>query len=103
MTDVYSPEVLKGNQWHHAAVSFKEGDILKMYIEGKLESENKSTATKELFVNDASLRIGQDFNGDATQFFVGVIDEADIFNRALTQVEPKWTWKITLERRLPSP
>ena len=102
MTDVYSPEVLKGNQWHHAAVSFKEGDILKMYIEGKLESENKSTATKELFDNDASLRIGQDFNGDATQFFAGVIDEADIFNRALTQVEPKWTWKITLERRLPS-
>ena len=49
MTDVHSPEVLKGNQWHHAAVSFKEGDILKMYIEGKLESENKSTATKEPF------------------------------------------------------
>ena len=49
MADVHSPEVLKGNQWHQAAVSFKEGDILKMYIEGKLESENKSTATKEPF------------------------------------------------------
>ena len=40
-----------------------------MYIDGKLEAENKSTATKELFDNDTSLRIGQDFNEDATRFF----------------------------------
>ena len=39
-----------------------------MYIDGKLEAENKSTATKELFDNDTPLRIGQDFNEDATRF-----------------------------------
>ena len=60
-----------------------------MYIDGKLEAENKSTATKELFDNDTSLRIGQDFNEDTTRFFIGVIDEMAIFNRALTQAEIK--------------
>ena len=60
-----------------------------MYVDGKLEAENKSTATKELFDNNAPLRIGPDFNEDATRFFVEVIDEAAIFNRDLTQVEIK--------------
>ena len=60
-----------------------------MYIDGKLEAENKSTATKELFDNDTPLRIGQDFNEDATRFFIGVIDEVGIFNRAVTQAEIK--------------
>ena len=89
VTDVHSPAVLKGDQWHHAAISFKGGDFLRMYIDGQLEAENKATATKELFDNNTPLRIGQDFNEDATRFFIGVIDEVAIFNRALTQAEIK--------------
>jgi len=89
VTDVHSPAVLKGDQWHHAAISFKGGDFLRMYIDGKLEAENKATATKELFDNNTPLRIGQDFNEDATRFFIGVIDEVAIFNRAVTQAEIK--------------
>ena len=89
MTDVHSPSVLKGDQWQHAAISFKGGDFLRMYIDGKLEAENKATATKELFDNNTPLRIGQDFNEDAKRFFIGVIDEVAIFNRALSQVEIK--------------
>ena len=60
-----------------------------MYVDGKLVAESKATLTKTLFDNKSALRIGQDFNEDATRFFIGVIDEVAIFNRAVTQAEIK--------------
>ena len=89
VTDVHSDAVLKGGQWHHAAISFKAGDFLRMYVDGKLANESKAAATKTLFDNETTLKIGQDFNEDATRFFNGIIDEVAIFNRALTQAEIK--------------
>ena len=89
VTDVHSEAVLKDGQWHHAAISFKAGDFLRMYVDGKLANESKAAATKTLFDNETPLKIGQDFNEDATRFFNGIIDEVAIFNRALTQAEIK--------------
>ena len=89
VTDVHSEAVLKDGQWHHAAISFKGGDFLRMYVDGKLANDSKATATKTLFDNETTLKIGQDFNEDATRFFNGIIDEVAIFNRALTQAEIK--------------
>ena len=89
VTDVHSDAVLKGGQWHHAAISFKAGDFLRMYVDGKLANESKAAATKTLFDNETTLKIGQDFNEDAKRFFNGIIDEVAIFNRALTQAEIK--------------
>ena len=60
-----------------------------MYVDGKLANESKAAATKTLFDNETPLKIGQDFNEDATRFFNGIIDEIAIFNRALTQAEIK--------------
>jgi hypothetical protein len=86
-TDVHSDAVLKDGQWHHAAISFKGGDFLRMYIDGELANESKAAATKTLFDNNTPLSIGTDFNDDATRFFDGSIDEVAIFNRALTEAE----------------
>ena len=58
-----------------------------MYVDGKLANESKAAATKTLFDNETTLKIGQDFNEDATRFFNGVIDQVASFNRALTQAE----------------
>ena len=82
VTDVHSEAILKDGQWHHAAISFKGGDFLRMYVDGKLANDSKATATKTLFDNETTLKIGQDFNEDAKRFFNGVIDEVAIFNRA---------------------
>ncbi len=89
VTDVHSEAVLKDSQWHHAAISFKGGDFLRMYVDGKLANDSKATATKTLFDNETTLKIGQDFNEDAKRFFIGVIDEVAIFNRALNEAEIK--------------
>ena len=89
VTDVHSEVVLKDGQWHHAAISFKGGDFLRMYVDGKLANDSKATATKTLFDNETTLKIGQDFNEDAKRFFNGVIDEVAIFNRTLNEAEIK--------------
>ena len=60
-----------------------------MYVDGKLVAENKDVATKTLFDNETTLKIGQDFNDDPKRFFNGIIDEAAMFNRALTRAEIK--------------
>ena len=60
-----------------------------MYVDGKLANDSKATATKTLFDNETTLKIGQDFNEDAKRFFNGVIDEVAIFNRALNEAEIK--------------
>jgi len=86
-TDVHSDAVLKDGQWHHAAISFKGGEFLRMYIDGNLTNESKATATKTLFDNNTPLRIGTDFNDEDTRFFNGSIDEVAIFDRALTEAE----------------
>ncbi|MCS5611856.1 MAG: LamG domain-containing protein [Candidatus Poribacteria bacterium] len=93
VTDVHSEAVLKDGQWHHAAISFKGGDFLRMYVDGKLANDSKATATKTLFDNETTLKIGQDFNEDAKRFFNGVIDEVAIFNRALNEAEIKTVMK----------
>ena len=87
-TDVHSGAVLKNGQWHHAAITFKGGEFLRMYVDGKLEKESKATATKTLFDNNIPLSIGADFNiGEAKRHFNGRIDEVAIFSRVLSEAE----------------
>ena len=87
-TDVHSGTVLKNGQWHHAAITLKGGEFLRMYVDGKLEKESKATVTKTIFDNNVPLSIGADFNiGEEIRHFNGLIDEVAIFNRVLSEAE----------------
>jgi hypothetical protein len=69
-------------EWHHVAVTFDEGDV-KLYIDGSIEGEG--SAPSPLAGNSLSLRIGADSNGQS--LFIGLIDDARVYNRALTEAE----------------
>ena len=86
-TDVHSDAVLVNGQWHHAAITFKAEDFLRMYVDGELVNESDANATESIFDNTTPMRIGTDFNDEAKRFFDGPIDEVAVFNRVLTQAE----------------
>lgn len=86
-TDVHSEAVLVNGNWHHAAITFKAEDFLRMYIDGELISESDAAATVSIFDNETSMRIGTDFNDEDKRFFNGIIDEIAVFNRALAHDE----------------
>ncbi len=67
--------------WHHA-LSLREGDTTKLYIDGKLQ--NEFTTLIPDFLN-STLTIGYSFFQN--QYFKGNIDDIAIYNRALTQEE----------------
>jgi len=86
-TDVHSEAVLEDGQWHHAAITFKGGDFLRMYVDGKLVNESDAAATPAPFDNNTPMRIGTDFNDEDKRFFNGIIDEVAVFNRVLSEAE----------------
>ena len=71
------------NQWTHLAVTY-DGQEMKFYYNGELEAT--LAASGRIYTNDMSLAIGGNNVANA-EYFVGVMDEVAIFNRALTQSE----------------
>lgn len=67
-------------QWYHVAMVY-DGDSLKLYIDGELN--NSIFATSTIRTNSAVLSFAAD-NG-SQKFFYGSIDEAQIWDIALTQ------------------
>ena len=70
--------------WHHVAGTF-DGTNLRIYVDGILENTVAKAFNVPFYSNPGDLFIGS-FNG-SIQFFHGVIDEVEIFNRALSQAE----------------
>ena len=70
------------NEWHYVAVTYDQGDK-KIYVDGLLEQT--ATTSSPLAGNTISLTIGCDSN--KANLFMGMIDEAAYFGRALTEDE----------------
>jgi regulation of enolase protein 1 (concanavalin A-like superfamily) len=73
---------LSGNTWYHLAASF-DGTAMKAYLNGTL-----ITTTPAVGVPDAevgTLKLGR--HSTAAQFFNGTVDDARVYNRALTVEE----------------
>ena len=70
------------NEWHHVAVTYDQG-IKQIYVDGLLEQT--ATTGSPLTGNTIPLTIGCDSN--KANLFMGMIDEAAYFGRALTQEE----------------
>jgi hypothetical protein len=84
--DVSTTSVADDN-WHPVACTY-DGTKVRAYVDGNLEGE--VSYTDEIGSNDEPLRIGFDpatFLGP--RFFNGLIDEVEIFNRALCDAEIK--------------
>jgi hypothetical protein len=79
-------KVNDGN-FHHVLIT-RQGAILSLYLDGKLERSQVKALTANVF-NSAKLAIGTGVcvNVDQTQPFTGQLDELEIYGRALTPVE----------------
>jgi hypothetical protein len=75
---------LQANVWNHLAVTF-DGATLRLYVDGELvDSEHVEGADA---AREGALKIGCD--SQYGEHFKGRIDEARIYNRALSEVEVK--------------
>jgi hypothetical protein len=82
---VYSTTVLALNQWYHVAGTY-DGSTVKIYINGQLEATAPFTGA--LRNNPSTTAIGcKVLSGTCIYPFNGMVDELEIFNRALSQTE----------------
>ena len=74
------------NTWIHLAATY-DGATLKLYVNGVLE--NQLATTVVINQNTLPLAIGAEVNGSggATRWLQGAMDDARVYNRALTDAE----------------
>ena len=108
----YGTTILTDDLWHHIAVVLEDDgspDVTeaKLYVDGALETSNADIADEPInTAEDMDVTIGQ--NPHATnRWFDGLLDEARIYERALTQSEIQAVMNETgqgfPDARVPSP
>ncbi len=81
-------EVDLNNSWNHVAVVLRNNQPSYIYVNGKEMAS--FTEVKEPLLTNSRFSIGQEWDGDdASDFYVGDIDEVRIWNKALTLSEIK--------------
>ena len=89
-TDIsnYANSTYALDRWHYVAVTW-DGTVVKFYLDGI--PDGIFNKTSKINANNLTLRIGgPHIEGDgayATLFFSGIIDDIQIYNRALTEAE----------------
>lgn len=78
---------LTGTGWHHVAYTFDDAaNAQRLYIDGALAASTSWTPSIS-YAFGTNTHIGKHGNGDTNMDFVGRIDEARIYSRALTVSE----------------
>jgi serine/threonine protein kinase len=80
-TKPFSPPT---NQWTHVALTY-DGSLMKIYANGKLVGQESKTG--KIDGNNVPFNIGGRAVDNGTGRFNGLIDEVQVFNRALSQAE----------------
>ena len=88
---IWGATVVPVGEWHHIAVTYT-GSCWAIYLDGAAETMNGTTcanATPEsISIQHAGLAAGLNSTGGlAAGYFSGMIDEARVWNRALSQAE----------------
>jgi flagellar capping protein FliD len=79
---------LADGEWHQVTVT-DDGSSLSLYVDGELANATDSSSVGVISTNISdTTQVGRRFNGGgATQYFTGTVDQAGIWNRALTENE----------------
>ncbi len=84
---VYGVTPIANDFWHHAAATW-DGSSWKLYLDGHLEKTLAVSASpRSDTTQQAALGTMLTTTGEANGYFQGVLDEARVWNRALTQNE----------------
>ena len=79
-SNLTSPQSVSPGEWHYAAVSY-DGTTVALYLDGQLVS----SAAKTMEPSDGALLLGS--GKQLSNYFTGQMDEAAVFNRALSLTE----------------
>lgn len=82
--EVVSPNPFSFNEWHHVAMTW-DGSTLKLYVNGILQGTD-AVGAKTILYQDIDVNIGRHPFFEA-RYFAGLIDEVELFDRALTETE----------------
>jgi hypothetical protein len=83
----FSGGVIPLNTWSHVAMTYDAATgFYALYVNGVLVNSTTTNAGLNIFATDAPIYIGSEAAG-AGRFFPGLIDEVEVFNRALSASE----------------
>ncbi len=77
---------LSTTAWTHVVVT-KAGTKVNMYVNGVLDGTGTLNVASSLFNSTAEFRIGKDYAGTIGSTFSGLMDDARVYNRALSSDE----------------
>lgn len=91
---ITSPSALNDGQWHHVVATLS-GDGMAMYVDGQSVGTNPQTSAENY---SGYWRVGGDNTwGSSSAYFNGTIDEAAVYNTALTPEQVKSHYAIGLD------
>src|SRR5437016_5284578 len=82
---VGSNTIMQKGRWYHIAATFKANVEMRMYVNGVLENTQPISGGRG--ANSSPLTIGTSAFDNFTRTFAGLIDEAQMYNRALSTSE----------------
>ena len=86
ISEIHSVAVIPLSQWTHVAGTY-DGQTMRLYVNGVLDS-SASTTLGPMQITNSPLIIGSSqTNGSEVFFFYGLVDEVEIFDRALSDQE----------------
>ena len=79
--------VLQQGVWYHVAGVYSKGQYIRTYVYGNLDRELVTTVA--LGTSTGSFKLGRDPRS-AAYYWLGAMDDVEIFNRVLSQEEILW-------------
>jgi prepilin-type N-terminal cleavage/methylation domain-containing protein len=89
----YSTQTYDDNEWHHAVYTYSATNGGKLYIDGSLKQTRTDNLTSD--IHDAETFVIGGYYPDANNGFLGLIDEAAVFQRELTATEVNQLYSAT--------
>ncbi|MFZ2187077.1 MAG: fused MFS/spermidine synthase [Candidatus Moraniibacteriota bacterium] len=83
---VTSSTSITDNQWHHVVGTY-DGTTMRIYVDGTQTGSGTSFSGDLPTSKTGALRIGADYYPTPANFFTGSIDDARLYNRALSAEE----------------
>lgn len=75
------------DEWVHVVGVYEPSQFMQLFVNGELVEESTSEIPSSIYSSTADLWIGQQFNTSSNFHLPGSIDEAALYNRALTAGE----------------
>jgi len=91
--EIPSKTVVADNKWRHVVAIRKNKTMVQIYLDGKLDIEDKAGAGAGSTDNGANLEIGR---YRAERYWNGIIDEIRLWRKALTEEEIKQAMEGTV-------